>query len=67
VKAIEAAAALMLPITGGSDAHTPVDVGSCFTEFDDVVTAENLVEALKAGKYRGVDSRKISRSLINFF
>jgi predicted metal-dependent phosphoesterase TrpH len=67
VKAIEAAAALKLPITGGSDAHTPVDVGSCFTEFDDVVTAENLVEALKAGKYRGVDSRKISRLMINNF
>src|SRR3990172_1663943 len=61
VKAIEAAAALKLPITGGSDAHTAVDVGSCFTEFDDEVTAENLIEALKAGKYRGIDSRKISR------
>ncbi len=67
VKAIEAAEALKLPTTGGSDAHIPWEVGSCFTEFDDVVTAENLIEALKAGKYRGVDSRKISRLMINKF
>ena len=65
VKAIEAAEALKLPFTGGSDAHVPGEVGSCFTEFDDVVTAENLIEALKAGKYWGVDSRKISRLIIN--
>jgi predicted metal-dependent phosphoesterase TrpH len=67
VKAIEAAGALKLPYTGGSDAHAPWEVGSCFTEFDDVVTAENLIEALKAGKYRGVDSRKISKMMINNF
>jgi predicted metal-dependent phosphoesterase TrpH len=65
VKAIEAAEALKLPYTGGSDAHIPQEVGSCFTEFDDVVTAENLTEALKEGNYRGVDSRKISRLMIN--
>lgn len=67
VRAIEAAKALKLPFTGGSDAHIPWEVGSCFTEFNDVVTAENLIEVLKAGNYRGVDSRKISRLLINRF
>jgi predicted metal-dependent phosphoesterase TrpH len=67
VKAIEEAKALKLPYTGGSDAHAPWEVGSCFTEFDDAVTGENLIEALKAGKYRGVDSRKISRSMIKLF
>ena len=67
VKAIEAADARKLPYTGGSDAHIPWEVGSCFTEFDEAVTGENLVEALKAGKYRGVDSRKISRLTIKNF
>jgi hypothetical protein len=67
VKAIEAAEVLKLPYTGGSDAHSPLEVGSCFTEFDDVITAENLIEALKAGKFRGVDTRKISKLMINSF
>ena len=67
VRAIASAEERQLPYTGGSDAHTPWEVGSCFTEFDDVVTAENLIEVLKAGKYRGVDSRKISRMMINTF
>jgi predicted metal-dependent phosphoesterase TrpH len=67
VKAIKAAEVRKLPYTGGSDAHVPRDVGSCFTEFDDAVTGANLVESLKSGKYRGVDSRKISRLLINKF
>jgi predicted metal-dependent phosphoesterase TrpH len=67
VKAIKAAEALNLPYTGGSDAHTSEDVGACYTEFDDVVTAENFIERLKAGKYRGKDTRKISKMMINSF
>jgi predicted metal-dependent phosphoesterase TrpH len=67
VKAIEAAELLKLPYTGGSDAHTPLEVGSCFTEFDDEVNAGNLIDVLKAGNYRGVDSRKISRMMTNSF
>lgn len=63
LKAIETAAALKLPYTGGSDAHAPREVGSCYTEFSDTVTEENFVELLKAGNYRGVDTRKISRML----
>ena len=35
VKAIEAAARLELPYTGGSDAHAPEEVGSCYTEFSE--------------------------------
>lgn len=61
MKAIEAAARLALPFTGGSDAHAPREVGSCFTEFDEEVTYENFIGSLKAGKYRGRDTRKISR------
>ncbi|OGW46467.1 MAG: hypothetical protein A2078_02870, partial [Nitrospirae bacterium GWC2_57_9] len=41
VKAIAAAAALQLPYTGGSDAHAPEEVGSCYTEFFEDVTYEN--------------------------
>lgn len=64
VKAVEAAQAMRLPFTGGSDAHAPQEVGSCFTEFDGAVTSENFVEVLKSGKYRGVDARKISKMMI---
>ena len=62
VKAIEAARALNLPYTGGSDAHASQDVGSCFTEFSEEVTYENFIGLLKSGKYQGVDTRKISRT-----
>ncbi len=67
VKAIEAARALNIPYTGGSDAHASQDVGSCFTEFSDEVTYENFIRVLKQGRYRGVDRRKISRMLFNMF
>lgn len=60
-KAIDAARDLGLPYTGGSDAHRPVDVGSCYTEFDEPVTEDNIVEVIKRGNYRGMDKRKISR------
>jgi predicted metal-dependent phosphoesterase TrpH len=63
VKAIHAAKTLKLPYTGGSDAHDPKEVGSCYTEFYDAVTHENLIDLLRAGNYRGVDTRKISRML----
>ena len=63
-KAIEAAEMLKLPYTGGSDAHQPSDVGSCYTEFEDAVTDSNFIDLLKAGRYRGVDTRKISRMKI---
>lgn len=64
-KAIELATALKLPYTGGSDAHAPQEVGSCYTEFFEPVTYENFIRLLKAGKYRGVDTRKISRLTIH--
>ncbi len=66
VRAIEAAKALGIPFTGGSDAHSPQEVGACFTEFDDAVTAENFIGLLKAGKYRGIDTRKISKLTMKF-
>ncbi len=64
-KAIESAAALNLPFTGGSDAHAPGEIGSCYTEFSEKVTHGNFVDLLKAGNYRGVDTRKVSRFPFN--
>jgi len=61
IRAIEAARVLKLPFTGGSDAHVPLEVGSCFTEFYDEVTSDNFIQLLKLGNYQGVDTRKISR------
>jgi predicted metal-dependent phosphoesterase TrpH len=61
IRAINAAKALHIPYTGGSDAHEPREVGSCYTEFRDAVTYDNFIDSLKAGNYRGVDTRKISR------
>lgn len=60
---VSAARALGLPYTGGSDAHTADDVGSCFTAFNDCVTYENFIDLLRAGHYRGVDLRKVSRGI----
>lgn len=66
-KAIETANRLGLPYTGGSDAHAQEEAGSCYTEFFDQVTEENFIALLKAGNYRGVDTRKISRRTVNRF
>lgn len=43
-----------LPGVGGSDSHHEFQVGRCLTIFDDELTSdEELVQALKAGGYRG--------------
>jgi len=60
-RAIEAAGELRLPFTGGSDAHDPREVGSCYTEFAEQVTEMNFLDLLKAGNYRGVDTRKMAK------
>lgn len=60
-RAIEAARSRRIPVTGGSDAHEPGEVGSCYTVFPEPVTAENLVGLLRAGLYEAVDTRKIFR------
>jgi predicted metal-dependent phosphoesterase TrpH len=61
VRAINAAKILSLPFTGGSDAHAPREVGSCYTEFQEEVRPDNLVDLLRKGRYYGVDTRKVSR------
>ena len=60
IKAVETAKTLGLPYTGGSDAHNPKEVGSCYTEFTNSLTNRSLVDMLKEGLYYGVDTRKIS-------
>lgn len=60
-KAVKVAGELALPYTGGSDAHEAREVGACYTEFSDAVSCENFMELLRAGNYRGVDTRKVSR------
>jgi predicted metal-dependent phosphoesterase TrpH len=61
-RAVETAQILGIPYTGGSDAHEPREVGSCFTEFMERVDHDNFIDQLKSTKYLGVDARKISRS-----
>jgi predicted metal-dependent phosphoesterase TrpH len=63
-QAIEAAGKMKLPYTGGSDAHLPIEVGSCYTIFDDAVTCGNFLSLLKAGRFTGIDTRKISRAMM---
>jgi len=67
IRAIEAAGRLNISFTGGSDAHEPQDVGACYTVFEERVTSENFIELLKAGRFRGIDTRKISRMMVNNF
>lgn len=50
----EAAQKLQLPGTGGSDAHSYKGVGKYVTEFDDdsIKSEQDLIAALKSGRYR---------------
>ncbi len=51
---LELARCYGLPGTGGSDAHQEFQVGRCFTVFDDDIdTDEQLIAALKKGRYHG--------------
>lgn len=62
-KAVQAAQALRLPTTGGSDSHRIDEVGSCYTEFFVPVTYENFLDVLRGGQYRGVDRYEAERPL----
>jgi predicted metal-dependent phosphoesterase TrpH len=51
---VDMACKLTLPFIGGSDAHEPERVGFCYTEFlDDNINEDNIIEVLRAGRYRG--------------
>jgi len=48
---------LGLPGVGGSDAHSPLSVGRCYTRFErEVASVEELVAELRAGRFRAVHS-----------
>lgn len=47
--------------TAGSDAHARADIGRCATEFQrDIHDIEELIEELKAGRFRAVDLSKVA-------
>ncbi len=62
-RAVEKATARSIPFTGGSDAHTPREVGSCYTVFRQRVTSQNFIGLLRQGEYFGKDTRKVSKLL----
>ena len=66
LKAVETAKSAGLQFTGGSDAHAPNEVGSCYTEFRDPVEDDGLAAALLNGIYQGHDTRKISTGFWRF-
>jgi predicted metal-dependent phosphoesterase TrpH len=51
---------LRLKFIGGSDSHSPEDVGACYTVFRGRVTPETLVQTLKKGYYTAVQERTMS-------
>lgn len=47
--------------TAGSDAHARTDIGRCATQFDKrIETIEDLIEELRAGRFRAVDLTAVS-------
>ncbi len=60
--ALELAATLNLPGTGGSDAHCIKDIGRCYTEFfTPLQTLNDLIAALKAGEYLARNSGALKK------
>ena len=52
---------MQMPGTGGSDAHARTDIGRCATEFERrIETIEDLIEELKAGRFRPLDLTLVS-------
>ena len=59
-KAIEAALKLGMPVTGGSDAHKPGEVGAYATQVDAAVhTEKDLIRALKLGQCHPVSLKSL--------
>jgi predicted metal-dependent phosphoesterase TrpH len=52
---------MRMPGTAGSDAHARTDIGRCATEFERrIETIEELIEELRAGRFRPVDLTLVS-------
>lgn len=66
-KALDMAKNLGLPYTGGSDAHSPDEVGICCTVFSREITSTTFLPALKAGAYEGIERKRKTVSFGSFF
>jgi predicted metal-dependent phosphoesterase TrpH len=52
---------MQMPGTAGSDAHARTDIGRCATEFERrIETIEDLIEELRAGRFRPIDRTLVS-------
>lgn len=52
---------MQMPGTAGSDAHARTDIGRCATEFERrIETIEELIEELRAGRFRPIDRTLVS-------
>lgn len=52
LRAVNAAKQMNIPITGGSDAHTVEELGTCVTVFEEAIhSEEKFIEQLKAGRF----------------
>ena len=49
---------MAMPATAGTDAHALADIGRCATHFErDIRSLEDLIDELKAGRFRPIDLR----------
>jgi predicted metal-dependent phosphoesterase TrpH len=54
-QAAEVAGILKLPATGGSDAHSAAEIGSCVTDFEASISEiPEFLNALKSGRYKPI-------------
>jgi len=68
VKALEVARTLGIPVTGGSDAHTPGEIGNYVTKFENEIYNEfDFIQAIKSGEFSpvtlnglSIDTRKLA-------
>lgn len=58
-QALVKAESLGSPTTGGSDSHSPEEVGACCTVFPGIVTEDNFIETLYLGGYRGMYRKQL--------
>lgn len=64
VKARKKAEELGIPMTAGSDAHMPHDIGCVYTEFEGRIRGERkFLDALRAGDFRPVRNEKLIEKL----
>ena len=58
-QALVTAESLGMPTPGGSDSHSPEEVGACCTVFPGPVTEDNFIETLSLGGYCGMYRKQL--------